>query len=92
MVGLGIIVEIIKVRKSQEFSYFWGRLISLLNNIWKQSDVDMLCDFSGVTGGRSVPLPQLWLGDPLARSSAAEAGTERGRPPPSTAAPEVTRP
>jgi hypothetical protein len=33
------------------------------------------CDSSGVTGGRSVPLPQLRLGEPLARQSVAEAGT-----------------
>ena len=79
-------------RIGQEFPHSWGRLISLLRNICKQSDEGILCDFSGVTGGRSVPLPQLWVGDPLARSSAAEAGTERGRLPPTIAAPEVTRP
>ena len=42
--------------------------------------------------GRSVPLPRLRLGDPLARRSFAKAGTERGRLPPATAGLEVTRP
>ena len=30
--------------------------------------------------GRSVPLPRLWLGEPLARRSIAKAGTGRGSP------------
>jgi hypothetical protein len=42
--------------------------------------------------GRSVPLPRLWLGETLARRSAGEAGTGRGRLPPATAGLEVTRP
>jgi len=59
---------------------------------------------SEVTGGRSVPLPQLWVGEPLApfRRNGEQGGggapgppkaeTGRGRLPPPTAAPEVTRP
>ena len=42
--------------------------------------------------GRTVPLPRLCLGDPLARRSVAQTETERGRYPPATAGLEVTRP
>ena len=70
----------------------FGRLNSLVRKSWKLSKESIPCDSSGVTGGRSVPLPQLWRGEPLARRSAAEAGTVRGRLPPAKAAPEVTRP
>ncbi len=37
-------------------------------------------------------LPQLWVGEPLARRSPAKAGTGRGCLPPHAAALEVTRP
>jgi len=48
--------------------------------------------FSKVTGGRQGSLPQLRVGEPLARRSPAKAGTGRGRLPPRAAALEVTRP
>jgi hypothetical protein len=54
----------------------------------------MLCAdhevFSKVTGGCS--LPQLVVGEPLARRSEAQAGTGRERLPPHAAALEVTGP
>ena len=56
----------------------------------------MLCKdhtvFSKVTAGGLCSLPQLWMGEPLARRSAAQEGTGRGRLPPQAAALEVTRP
>ena len=48
--------------------------------------------FSAVTGGRTVPLPLLRLGEPLARRSEAQARTGRGRPHPAADALEVTGP
>ncbi len=56
----------------------------------------MLCKdhavFSKVTAGGLCSLPQLWVGESLARRSEAQAGTGRGRLPPHAAALEVTRP
>ena len=44
----------------------------------------MLCKdhavFSKVTAGGLCSLPQLWVGEPLARRSEAQAGTGRGLP------------
>ena len=56
----------------------------------------MLCKdhavFSKVTAGGLCSLPQLWVGEPLARRKEAQAGTGRGRLPPHAAALEVTPP
>jgi hypothetical protein len=73
-------------RNQQEFPHFFGG-VNQLKKYPKQRVRGVPCDSSGVTGGRSEPLSAYGgLGDPLAHRSEAGAGTERGWPPPDTAA------